>query len=165
MQWHQFRRSAARATASRGLKFSQHVDDMSGECSVAKPALYGAKRARGTSRKTALPHCLKHMKYSEWNIQKTAKIAEHECNPGRISRVDLSQADMGTTQFCYSIQLSLRKFWFDSTHESQMVLQKLIQISSRLKMDFGNLIQIDSRLKKVPGYFHSTQLKTQKHFP
>ena len=44
-------------------------------------------------------------------------------------------------------------------------LQELIQISSRLKMDFGNLIQIDSRLKMLPEYFVSNHFKTKKNFP
>ena len=43
-----------------------------------------------------------------------------------------------------------------------MALQELIQISSRLKTDFGNLIQIDSRLKKLPEYFESNQLTAKK---
>ena len=57
------------------------------------------------------------------------------------------------------IQLSLRKFWFDSamTHNG---FTKMIQISSWLKMDFWNLIQSDSWLKKLPEYFDSNQLKT-----
>ena len=58
---------------------------------------------------------------------------------------DVCGADMGTTHF-YSIQLSLRKFWFDSW--LTMALQDLIQISSQLKMDFWNLIQIDSWLEQ-----------------
>ena len=45
-----------------------------------------------------------------------------------------------------------------------MTLQELIQISSRLKMDFGNLIKIDSRLKNLQEYFDSYQLITQKTF-
>ena len=59
-------------------------------------------------------------------------------------------------------------FLFDSTQSPKvliqltMALQELIQISSRLKTDFRSLIQIDSRLKKLPEYFHSNQLTTQK---
>ena len=43
-----------------------------------------------------------------------------------------------------------------------MTLQELIQINSRLEMDFLNLTQVDSRLKKLPEYyFDANQLTTQ----
>ena len=45
-----------------------------------------------------------------------------------------------------------------------MALQELVQISPWLKMDFWKLNQIDSRLKKLPEYFYSNQLTTQKTF-
>ena len=49
------------------------------------------------------------------------------------------------------------------THNGFTTLE-LIQISSRRKMDFGNLIQIDSRLKKLSEYFDSNQLTNQNTF-
>ena len=61
-----------------------------------------------------------------------------------------------------SIQISLRKFWFDSW--LTMASQELIQINSRIKTDFGTLIQIDSRLKKLPEYFDWNQSRP-KNFP
>ena len=45
-----------------------------------------------------------------------------------------------------------------------MALEELIQISSRLKMDFWKLIQIDLGLKKYKWYFDSNQFMTQKTF-
>ena len=61
--------------------------------------------------------------------------------------------DMGTTQFD-SIQLSLKKFWFDSTHDSQWLYKNWFK-SAR------DSIEIDSSLKKLPEYFDSNQLTTQ----
>ena len=62
--------------------------------------------------------------------------------------------------FFHSIQLSPRKFQFESTHDSQWLYKTWFK--SNFKMDLWNLIQTDSWLKKLSGYFGSNQLTTQK---
>ena len=65
--------------------------------------------------------------------------------------------------FFYSIQLSLRKLWFDSTNCSHRLYKNWIKISSRPKMDLWNLIQIDSWLKRYLIQINS-RLKTLQNF-
>ena len=82
VQWCECGRSAAWTTASRKLKFSHHVDDVSGECSVAKLTHYSAQRARGTSRKSIFSIALA-CEILRAKCAKNAKSAEHGCNLGR----------------------------------------------------------------------------------
>ena len=72
-------------------------------------------------------------------------------------------ADMGTTQFFLFESTWSQKVLIRPNSWLTMVLQELIQISWRLKMDFWKLIKIDSQLQKIQGYFDSNQLMTQKN--
>ena len=86
--------------------------------------------------------------------------------------------DMGTTQILFdSIQLNLKKFWFDSTHDSQWLYKNWLksahdsksisEIWSKSTYDsksFQNiLIQIISRLKKTLRNFDSNWLMTENN--
>ena len=53
---------------------------------MAKPAHYGAKRARGTSFKKGIFPIALTREIPRVKCAETAKIAEHWCNSGRISR-------------------------------------------------------------------------------
>ena len=53
---------------------------------MAKPGRYGAKRARGTSCKKGLFSIALTREIRRVKCTETAKITEHGCNPGRISR-------------------------------------------------------------------------------
>ena len=96
----------------------------------------------------------------------------------RISGLKKGIADMDTAQNIFdSNHLSLRKFWFDATHDSQWLYRDWFKLAHDSKWIseiwfksthdskiFKNIfIQINSGLKKTFQDFDSNQLMTQKN--
>ena len=72
-------------------------------------------------------------------------------------------SDMGATLFFYSIQLSLRKFWFDSTHDSQWLSNTWFKSTQDPKRISETSFKSTHDLKSFQK-FDSNQLTTQKVF-
>ena len=67
---------------SRGLKYSQHIDDVSGKCSLATSACYAAQRARGTSRKNNISSITLKREILRRNMQNVQKVTGTGKIPG-----------------------------------------------------------------------------------
>ena len=124
--------SEAVASCPRNRNLSPRWTKVHGQSSSAKFKRYPLTMTRGKvlQFKTPGEYRSEHVKYfcfqadTDWVTSHYIRISRHDfavsCSETLFCVVDELKADVSMTQkLSYSIQRSLRKFWYDSTHDSQ----------------------------------------------